>query len=566
LRGINALITWGMNALGLWFGAWLIAQDMRARSQCNYQTTDSGELIEPDDSCISGGDVMICIFSIFFGSINLGQAAPGFSAFKLARHEVSKAFAKIALVSPIDPLDESKGAALDDVQGSLEFRNVRFAYPMRPDHEVYTGMNLTIPAGKTVAFVGPSGCGKSTAVQLIERFYDPSAGAVLLDGTDIKDLKVSWYRQQIGLVSQEPVLFGGTIRDNISYGKPGASSEDIENAAKLANIHWDIVGKFPDKYDTQVGEGGIQLSGGQKQRIAIARAIVRDPKILLLDEATSALDTKSERVVQEALDGLLKARQRTTIVIAHRLSTIRHADKIVVFTDGRIVEEGTHEELIVVVDSLYATLVNLQGAVLEGEATPAKELCDANLVNDDLQKDTMADGTDSDVMVDGIVDVTLDEEATTNSTNGETGDVEKGTLISKEKTDKEALPSSKEAGQWVWDLSKPMRPLVGLGLLGSMIMGFGFPLLGYFLAEMITIFFNTDTSDMMEGANFWAGMFCVLGAAQFVGNFLQRCCFGITAERLAMHVRDVSFEKILGQDVAWFDRPANTGGNLPRTR
>lgn len=235
---------------------------------------------------------------------------------------------------------------------------MRFAYPMRPDHEVYTGMNLTIPAGKTVAFVGPSGCGKSTAVQLIERFYDPSAGAVLLDGTDIKDLKVSWYRQQIGLVSQEPVLFGGTIRDNISYGKPGASSEDIENAAKLANIHWDIVGKFPDKYDTQVGEGGIQLSGGQKQRIAIARAIVRDPKILLLDEATSALDTKSERVVQEALDGLLKARQRTTIVIAHRLSTIRHADKIVVFTDGRIVEEGTHEELIARAGGHYRGLVS----------------------------------------------------------------------------------------------------------------------------------------------------------------------------------------------------------------
>ena len=190
-----------------------------------------------------------------------------------------------------------------------------------------------------------SGCGKSTAVQLIERFYDPANGSVLLDGVDIKTLRLSWLRQQIGLVSQEPVLFSGSIMENIAYGKEGASKEEIEAAAKMANAH-DFVSSFPDGYNTQVGEKGIQLSGGQKQRIAIARAIVRDPKILILDEATSALDNTSEKIVQEALDNLLKLKKRTTIVIAHRLTTIRNADKIVVLNDGVVVEEGNHNSLL----------------------------------------------------------------------------------------------------------------------------------------------------------------------------------------------------------------------------
>lgn len=197
-----------------------------------------------------------------------------------------------------------------------------------------------------MALVGGSGSGKSTAVQLVERFYDPDRGSVLLDGTDLKDLDVKWLRQQIGLVSQEPILFSGTIADNIRLGKPGSSTfEEVQDAAKKANAH-DFIMKFPKGYDTDVGTGGGKLSGGQKQRVAIARAIIKDPAILLLDEATSALDNESERVVQKALDDLLVAHKRTTLVIAHRLTTIQNADKIVVLQRGDVVESGTHAELM----------------------------------------------------------------------------------------------------------------------------------------------------------------------------------------------------------------------------
>ena len=195
--------------------------------------------------------------------------------------------------------------------------------------------------------VGSSGSGKSTAIQLVERFYDPDSGMVTLDGVDLRELNVKWLRQQIGLVGQEPVLFSGTIAENIAYGKPGATREDVENSARMANA-FDFIQEFPDKFDTDVGEKGGKLSGGQKQRIAIARAMIKNPAVLLLDEATSALDTTSERVVQEALDELLTKFKRTTIVIAHRLSTIRNADKIAVVDKGRIVEEGTHDELMAI--------------------------------------------------------------------------------------------------------------------------------------------------------------------------------------------------------------------------
>ena len=209
-----------------------------------------------------------------------------------------------------------------------------------------------------VALVGESGCGKSTVIALLERFYDPDSGMVTLDGVDIKILKVSWLRQQMGLVSQEPVLFNDTIRANIAYGKQGEATEDeIIAVAKAANAH-QFISSLPHGYDTCAGERGVQLSGGQKQRVAIARAILKEPRILLLDEATSALDTESEHAVQEALDRVMVG--RTIVVVAHRLSTIKGADVIAVLRNGEVVTMGRHEQLMALKDGVYASLVELR--------------------------------------------------------------------------------------------------------------------------------------------------------------------------------------------------------------
>jgi len=204
---------------------------------------------------------------------------------------------------------------------------------------------------------GASGSGKSTAIALIERFYDPQSGSVLLDGVDIKTLNVRWLRSQLGLVAQEPVLFMGTVAENIAYGKEGATKEEIEEAAKMANAHTFITESLGDGYNTDVGMRGGKLSGGQKQRVAIARAIVRKPSVLLLDEATSALDNESERIVQAALDEIMAKQKRTTVMIAHRLSTIRNADSIAVIHEGAVVERGTHEELLANPEGMYFKLV-----------------------------------------------------------------------------------------------------------------------------------------------------------------------------------------------------------------
>lgn len=244
----------------------------------------------------------------------------------------------------------------DITSPQIEFRDVYFHYPTRPSNEIFKGLDLKIKHGETLAIVGTSGGGKSTIIQMIERFYDPISGSVLYEGQDLKDLNIKWYRDQIGLVSQEPTLFNTTIRENIKYGLPDATQEQIEEAAKKANAH-DFIMAFPLGYDTEVGESATQISGGQKQRIAIARAILKKPKILLLDEATSALDTESERVVQSAIDSLMESKNQTIVVIAHRLSTIQTADRIAVVADGVVKEIGTHDHLMSKPNGRYKRLV-----------------------------------------------------------------------------------------------------------------------------------------------------------------------------------------------------------------
>ncbi|KFY15230.1 hypothetical protein V492_02143 [Pseudogymnoascus sp. VKM F-4246] len=244
------------------------------------------------------------------------------------------------------------------MEGTIEFRDVHFRYPTRPEQPVLRGLNLTVKPGQYVALVGASGCGKSTTIALLERFYDPLVGGVFVDGKEISTLNIANYRSYLALVSQEPTLYQGSIRDNILLGadRDDVPDSEIEHACREANIY-DFIISLPDGFGTVVGSKGSMLSGGQKQRIAIARALLRDPKILLLDEATSALDSESEHVVQAALDAAAKG--RTTVAVAHRLSTIQKADVIYVFDQGRIVESGTHTELMKR-GGRYAELVNLQ--------------------------------------------------------------------------------------------------------------------------------------------------------------------------------------------------------------
>ena len=262
------------------------------------------------------------------------------------------------LLSADDPLtDPATPVALPrPVQGRIEFEDVGFHYPSRPDVSTLQGVSLTIAPGETVALVGPSGAGKTTIVQLILRFWDPRSGQVRLDGIDLRQMARADFRQAIALVPQEPVIFADTARENIRFGRPDATDAEIEAAARAAHAH-DFLTALPQGYDSFVGERGVMLSGGQRQRIAIARAILRNAPVLLLDEATSALDTESERLVQDAVDQL--AQSRTTIIIAHRLSTVLKADRIVVFDQGRIVEQGSHADLVAQ-GGLYARLARLQ--------------------------------------------------------------------------------------------------------------------------------------------------------------------------------------------------------------
>ncbi|XP_020538712.1 ABC transporter B family member 4 isoform X2 [Jatropha curcas] len=288
------------------------------------------------DKGYTGGDVINVIFALLTGSLSLGQASPCMSAFASGKAAAGKMFEVINRKPEIDAYD-TIGLQLEDIHGDIEFKDVYFSYPTRSREQILSGLSLLVPSGTTTALVGESGSGKSTVISLIERFYDPQAGEVLIDGVNLKKFQLKWIRENIGLVSQEPILFNSSIRENILYGKEAATIEEIRAAAELANAA-NFINKLPKGLDTMVGEHGILLSGGQKQRIAIARAILKEPRILLLDEATSSLDVESERIVQEALDKVMV--NRTTIMVAHRLTTVRNADTIAIIQKGKVVQKA----------------------------------------------------------------------------------------------------------------------------------------------------------------------------------------------------------------------------------
>jgi ATP-binding cassette subfamily B protein len=286
-------------------------------------------------------------------AFSMGGLADLWADFMRATGAAERVFELIDRVPAIPPSGGEQPAA---AQGAVALAGVHFAYPTRPEMPVLSGVDLTIAPGEVVALVGPSGAGKSTVAALLLRYYDPQGGQVLFDGHDVRTLDPRWLRAHIGTVAQEPILFSTTVAENIRYGRPGASDAEVEDAARAANAH-PFVTRFPESYQTLVGERGIQLSGGQKQRVAIARALLKDPRLLVLDEATSALDAESEHLVREALERLMRG--RTTLIIAHRLSTVKGADRVVVLDGGRIVQSGPHSRLVAE-DGLYRRLVERQ--------------------------------------------------------------------------------------------------------------------------------------------------------------------------------------------------------------
>lgn len=304
---------------------------------------------------VQGDLVEFILYTVFVGA-SIGGLPIQYSQIQKAVGATERVFDIIDET----PEDLTEAEITNHIKGNLSFKNVNFAYPSRPDVQVLDHMNFDITYGQTTAFVGTSGAGKSTIAKLILRFYDPQVGEILFDGKSATNYDLQELRQQIAIVPQEVLLFGGSIRDNIAYGRPNASQEDIITAAKQANAH-DFIMSFPDQYDTQVGERGVQLSGGQKQRVAIARAVLKDPVILILDEATSSLDTESEVLVQDALEKLMT--NRTSVVIAHRLSTIKKADQILVLQQGKIAATGNHESLLNDETGLYHKLINIQTQV-----------------------------------------------------------------------------------------------------------------------------------------------------------------------------------------------------------
>ncbi|KAJ1971898.1 hypothetical protein H4R35_004990, partial [Dimargaris xerosporica] len=582
-------------ALGFWYGVKLAAEG----------TLDSSQVLN-------------VFFALTIGAMSLGISAPNLTAVGSAQGAASKVFNIIDRPSPIDPLAES-GRRLDQVQGRIEFRNIQFSYPTRPDVPILQGVSLTVEPGETVALVGASGSGKSTIVALLERFYDPIEGQILLDGVDIRDLNVRYLRSQLGIVSQEPILFGESIKQNIKWGAfddDGSTVTDamVEQACRDANAY-DFIQRLHNKFDTLVGEKGSLLSGGQKQRIAIARAIIKNPKILLLDEATSALDTKSERLVQDALDRA--AKNRTTIVIAHRLSTIKDADKIVVMNRGEVVEMGTHNSLLAQ-NGAYAQLVNSQ-KLKQRQATAAS---DDEVSSDDQLDDILEDPSTGYFMTDSsnlpslapdselhttVEDASLPSDSVSEkpgqgsnqpSTLGPDATLtlpvdgskprkrrhrrlKLGHRKSKkgkrqahndgEEMTEEAL--AEEERRLLAKQSMPFKRLAQLNRseLAYIIPGSFFaamdgaiqPCFAIVFTKMIGVFSEQGNPDKMrEDGNFYALMFVVFAIASFIAVSGRVGLFDVSGERLTHRVRLLSFRSIVYQDAAFFDDRANGTGIL----
>ncbi|XP_059632050.1 ABC transporter B family member 11-like [Cornus florida] len=533
--GVFMLVIYCSYALAVWFGSKMILKK-------DY----------------TGGDVLTVVMAVVTGSFGLGQASPCMSAFAAGRAAAFKMFETINRKSEIDPYD-TNGLKLDNIRGDIELKDVYFSYPARPDEQIFNGFSLSIPSGTTSALVGQSGSGKSTVISLIERFYDPQAGEILIDGINLKEFQLWWIRGKIGLVSQEPVLFTTSIKDNIAYGKDGATIEEIKAATELANVA-NFIDKLPQGLDTMVGEHGTQLSGGQKQRIAIARAILKDPRILLLDEATSALDVESERVVQEALDRVMI--NRTTVIVAHRLSTVKNADMIAVIHQGKIVEKGSHSELLQDPAGAYCQLIQLQEHSKDSEQ---------NAVDDpDMLEITADSGRYSSQRMSFIRSISQGSSGSGNSSRHSFSvSLRVTTAVSALDTDGEPKTPVSATSQKAPEvplrrlayLNKPEIPVLLLGSFGAVVAGLVLPIFGVLLSRIIKTFYE-PAHELQKDSKFWAYMFLILGMAAFFSIPLRIYSFAVAGCKLIKRIRLMCFEKVVHMDISWFDEADHSSGAI----
>ncbi|XP_027979016.1 bile salt export pump isoform X1 [Eumetopias jubatus] len=524
-------------ALAFWYGSKLVLED--------------GEY--------TPGTLVQIFLSILLGALNLGNASSCLEAFATGRAAATSIFQTIDRKPVIDCMSE-EGYKLDRIKGEIEFHNVTFHYPSRPEVKILDNLSMVVKSGEMTAVVGSSGSGKSTALQLIQRFYDPSEGMVTLDGHDLRSLNIQWLRAQIGLVEQEPVLFSTTIAENIRYGREDATMEDIVRAAKAANAYSFIM-DLPQQFDTLVGEGGGQMSGGQKQRVAIARALVRNPKILLLDMATSALDNESEAMVQEALSKIQQG--HTIISVAHRLSTVRAADVIIGFEHGTAVERGTHEELLER-KGVYFTLVTLQSQgdqAANVEGIKGEDKTDgASLDN----KQTFCRGS-----YQASLRASIRERSKSQLSylvhEPPLAVVDHKSTYEEDRKDKD-IPVEEEIEpapvRRILKFNAPEWPYMLVGAVGAAVNGSVTPLYAFLFSQILGTFSLPDKEEQRSQINGVCLLFVLVGCVSFCTQFLQEYAFAKSGELLTKRLRKFGFRAMLGQDIGWFDDLRNSPGAL----
>ncbi|KAG4091930.1 P-loop containing nucleoside triphosphate hydrolase protein [Neocallimastix lanati (nom. inval.)] len=535
---------------------------------------------------ITAGDVLKVLMGVVFGSLSIGACGTSFNAIASA----SGAAAFLYYVIQRKPCDNHNEYTKDNVnikgnddsiksdnnnkvnvsiikemdnhqpliKGHIEFRNVHFTYPSRPDAEVLKGISFKCHPGQTIALVGASGSGKSTIIQLLERFYEKSDGEILIDGKKIEDYSTPWLRSQMGLVSQEPALFNTSIAENISISCPEKTSKEIEEAAKLANAH-EFISKLSHGYQTLTGEKGLQLSGGQKQRICIARALIMNPKILLLDEATSALDNQSEKLVQAALDSVSKG--RTTIVIAHRLSTVRNADCIIVMDKGTIVESGTHNELMAE-KNIYYHLVKSQTLTIneteEEEITNSykeENLFNSNLTENEEEtqleeeiKEEIEDENENENYIITSNDELLNKKIISSNNEKPLDENENG---NKNVHNKKKKTFSMDWRRYI-QYNKPVMGKNIIGIIGCLFNGCMQPLTAFIYACAMSAF-NKQGQDLLDSTKFWGLMFVLLAVGNFITAYSKNYGLSAAGEYLLFTFRKEMYGSMIKQEIGYFD-------------